>query len=80
MSDRTQIISNPFHAREDARVEERVVQAFLQGIELAGGQFEGNDSLEFNGYTIPAWAKGVRVESDANGKQHVLVATEHPGH
>lgn len=80
MPDRTQVISNPFHSREAARAEERVLQAFLEGVRLAGGQFEGDDALTFDGYELPAWAKGVRVESDANGKQHVLVATEHPGH
>lgn len=80
MSDRTQLISNPFRSRTKARAEERVLQAFIDGLVLAGGPFEGAETFTYEGYVMPAWTRGVRVESTANGKQHVLMATEHRGH
>lgn len=80
MSDRTEIVSSPFHSRDDARAEERVLQAFLDGLVLSGGPYEGAETVTYEGYTLPAWAKGIRVESTPNGKQHTLVATEHRGH
>ena len=80
MSDRTAIISSPFKDRDDAHAEERVLQAFLDGVWAGGPLPEDVDELNCEGYTLPAWAHGVRVESAPNGKQHTLVATEHRGH
>ncbi len=80
MSERTQVISSPYHAREDARADERMLQAFIDGLRLAGGPYEGTDSITYEGFTLPAWTHGVRVESAPNGKQHTLIATEHRGH
>lgn len=80
MSDRTQVISSPFRKRDKAREEERMLQAFLDGLVLAGGPYEGAPDIVYEGYTLPVWARGVRVESTPNGKQHTLIVTEHRGH
>jgi hypothetical protein len=80
MSDRTQIISSPFHSREDARLDERMLQGFLDGVWLVSGLPPTTETLTYEGYVLPVWAKGVRVESSPNGAQHTLVATEHRGH
>lgn len=80
MSGKTQIVSNPIHDRSHAREIERSLQAFLDSLVAAGGPFDGQQNLEYQGFTLPPWTRGVRVETTANGKQHVLVATEHRGH
>jgi hypothetical protein len=82
-SDRTRIVWGPKRSRTVARWKERQVQS---GLKAGGGYFSQasvsgeDDTMTIAGVVLPAWARGVRVEPTPNGKQHVLVATEHTGH